>query len=405
MSNGFTRFLSHYKTAAVVFLNVVVFFVVLNLLAALALAGRDYLKAHGGDLVPNNPWSERAKVYPGMSQEDIYDLYMETWNRPPYQYDTLAQFREAPFSGRFVNVTEHGYRKGRRDNPWPPSAEAFNIFVFGGSTTFGFGVPDWDTVPSFIEEIAGQGGRNNIAVYNFGRGYFYSTHEVLLFQRLLMDGHVPDAAVFIDGLNDFYYHRQDFIWTERLRKLVGEQARLEGNPWYALADSLPISELVRFLLRYLGTTPETLQRQSDENLSRIAEGGNQANADYVIERYLRNMSLARVLADAYGVTPVFVWQPVPTYKYAREKHLFGYRDLGAHVTTGAGYEAANARLNDGSSGRDFVWCADIQQGVDKPLYVDNVHYNAELSRMLAACIVEGSGLAERAASQDDKGGG
>jgi hypothetical protein len=39
-------------------------------------------------------------------------------------------------------------------------------------------------------------------------------------------------------------------------------------------------------------------------------------------------------------------------------------------------------------------CAAVQDGVDRPLYVDAVHYNAEPASMLTECIVERSVLAD-----------
>ena len=98
---------------------------------------------------------------------------METWEWRGYEYNEMSQFREAPFSGRFVNVSEQGYRRGLRAHPWPPSSDAFNIFVFGGSTTFGYGMPDWQTVTAFMEEILQEQAEIPVRIYNFGRAYFF----------------------------------------------------------------------------------------------------------------------------------------------------------------------------------------------------------------------------------------
>ena len=47
----------------------------------------------------------------------------------------------------------------------------------------------------------------------------------------------------------------------------------------------------------------------------------------------------------------------------------------------------------------------IQEDIKRPLYVDAVHYNAELSYMLAECIVENSGLREMIAHDGGAKGG
>ena len=37
----------------------------------------------------------------------------------------------------------------------------------------------------------------------------------------------------------------------------------------------------------------------------------------------------------------------------------------------------------------FLWCADIQNDIHEPLYVDNVHYSSKMIDMVAACITDG----------------
>jgi hypothetical protein len=38
---------------------------------------------------------------------------------------------------------------------------------------------------------------------------------------------------------------------------------------------------------------------------------------------------------------------------------------------------------------DFLWCADIQEGVRNLLYVDRMHYSPEMSARVARCIADG----------------
>ncbi len=37
-------------------------------------------------------------------------------------------------------------------------------------------------------------------------------------------------------------------------------------------------------------------------------------------------------------------------------------------------------------GANFLWCADIQDGMNDPLYVDQVHYTAAFSKTVAFCV-------------------
>ncbi|MBZ0307111.1 MAG: SGNH/GDSL hydrolase family protein, partial [Anaerolineae bacterium] len=210
-----------YTTIAVLFLNTLLCFVGLNL----AVAGYGLLK--------ENSLQQPTPVVPGSSPLEIYDysLYVILDNLPAYRHvyyylenekdmlwlvlehenrtqycdkDTL--FRSVPFKGRYLNIDPMGYRISSNNAPWPPDKSAYNIFVFGGSTTFGTGVADDHTIPFYMQQqIQAAYPTQKLYVYNFANPAFVSSQERMRFESLLRDGYVPDAAIFIDGLNDFYY--------------------------------------------------------------------------------------------------------------------------------------------------------------------------------------------------------
>jgi hypothetical protein len=378
-------FFGLYRTIAVQLLGILLIFVGLNVLAWLALEARDLIKATGVVKVADDPWELRMRVRPGMSREDVFQVHWESWERQKWAYEPLAQIREAPAGGKFVNVTEAGYRKGRTDLPWPPAADRINVFVFGNSTTFGYGVPDWETVPSFLEQALEERTGRKLGVYNFAHGYYYSTHELLAFQRLVMDGIRPNLAVFIDGLNEFYQHDKGFLWTELLSNYVESNQATLSNKLRALLYDMPIWELYRYLKGRDGTGQDA-QAALRANQELIATGATTFDVDKVLARYRRNQEMIRTIARQFGVSVLFVWQPTPTYKYDLRHHLFAGADLQGHQRSGAGYAAAYEKYTEGAFGTDFAWCADIQEGVEAPLYVDAVHYTARLGKMLAECI-------------------
>ena len=66
---------------------------------------------------------------------------------------------------------------GRNQGPWPPDDHDYNMFVFGGSTTFGYGVPDEQTIASHLQEVLSHQTAREVRVYNFGRGMYRSSQE------------------------------------------------------------------------------------------------------------------------------------------------------------------------------------------------------------------------------------
>lgn len=337
--------------------------------------------------------SSLEKVYPGKNRDQIYKLLVENWMRP-YLYEPFTQFKERPYRGDYVNVDENGFRFSADQVAWPPSPENLNIFVFGGSTTFGYGVADRETVPSHLQEKLRERLGSHVAVYNFGRGYYYSTQERVLFEQLLLSGHAPNIAIFIDGLNDFYQDVDEPFLTPRLREIMDappatafakatEMAKELGRR----AIDLPIVRAVKDAAAWLICSEKCEKADSATPDASADLGFSDPDAlKKRIERYLANKKLIEAVAGAYHVEPVFVWQPVPTFKYDQKSHLFAPSDYGKNKYSLHGYKAMQELVARTPLGANFLWCADIQEGVNEALYVDAVHYTASFSETVASCI-------------------
>jgi hypothetical protein len=367
---------SAYVSTALIIFNLLVVFVVVNILVASGSMFKAAIRSVN-PVSEKYPTAQLALVYPGKAPWEIAELLNETWSRP-YVYEPYTQFKERPYRGRYVNVDEHGFRHSTAQAPWPPDPRRFNIFVFGGSTTFGYGVADTDTVASFLQDEIQTHFGLPAAVYNFGRGFYYSTQERILFQTLLTRGHRPQLAVFIDGLNEFYHRSDEPMLTRRLREYIASGPAADLR---TAAGNLPaVHKLRRFFDRIACRLRDC---DGGPLASREAEGPRIAE---FLTRYQNNKRLIEAAATVFGIWPAFVWQPVPTYKYDQASHLFAKSGFGRHALSGSGYRAFALQLRDKAPDENFIWCADIQQARHEPLYVDLVHYTSTLAKSLAACI-------------------
>ena len=353
-----------YRALALTVFNTVLVFLLLN--GVLWVAYR--LKAHWSDPLPQRMDSLR-KVYPSLDDEEIEALFEETWSRT-YSYEPFTQFKESPFEGRFVNVSPQGYRLSRNQGPWPPPEGDFNVLVFGGSTAFGYGLPDDQTIASYLQEALSDR-LGAVHVYNFGRGHYFSAQERALFESLLAADVRPRLAVFIDGLNEFSHPRGEPRFTRELEDFVQRPEALSR-----VLSRLPVASLVESIR-------SRIELPAAEDEADPAEPSRT-----VIERYLKNKALIEAAASGFGVELLFVWQPIPSYGYDLEHHLFREEIPLRHRHSGAGYQMMLETAEQRDLGGDFLWCADLQLGLEEPLYVDAVHYGPKLSRLLAQRIAE-----------------
>jgi hypothetical protein len=294
-------------------------------------------------------------------------------------------------------LREPGYRLSRDPGPWPPSAENFNVFFFGGSTSFGVG-PYWATVASYLQDAMNESGKlkRKVYAYNFGRSGYISTQEQILFHRLISEGYRPNMVVFLDGLNDFCMSDGRPSSWQMLRDPF-EKANAEYSQRLA---GYGIVTKWGDLMSFLGTMPlmrltaAAIERTSSAPLPTYTGSGTFSDdvpADKevllkVIDRYTNNMKQVKAVSQAYGITPVFVWQPIPSYKYDVSYHLFNPNRLGCHINSKVGYPMMVELSKKSSLGASFIWAADIQAKRFEPLYVDAFHYTAPLSKSIAEFI-------------------
>jgi hypothetical protein len=378
------RIVNWYKAAAIMLLNTVVLFVIINVVLWVAIVCKAWLFEN-----PNIPMefkkygssamSSLRITNPSMTDQQRLQLLNESYTRR-LRFDQFVDGKEPPYHGTFVNISEHNYRITPPQGPWPIDPSNYNIFVFGGSTTFGYGVTDEQTIPFYLQELLSESKftARRVAVYNFGFASCYSTPERILFQQLLQNGAKPDLVVFIDGLNDFYW-ADDGIWA--LVPQLKEAAEPRSN----------MRQLANYVVGIYRLTPLARAVVSVGEKFGIRDHAIDTSAlvPTVIPRYLFNKRADELMAGEYNIPAVFVFQPVPTYNFDVHYHLFMADDL--YVMWGndvIGYPLMADYVNHHDMGKDFLWLADMQKGIQKPIYCDQVHYTAEFSKQIADQILE-----------------
>jgi hypothetical protein len=314
-------------------------------------------------------------------------------------YEDFVEFKQPVFSGRFINVHPGGFRHVRDQGPWPISPAHFNIFFFGGSTTLNVG-PDWTSIPSYFQEELNRRGVADkpVRVYNFGRGSYFSTQERILLQQLLLAGAVPDMAVFLDGVNDFYFFNgrpatwgifQNALDTHNRENYEAAKNRSAAKPkWQMLTTflwSLPLARAMEVVGDMLAK-----RRASPADVLYRPIATPRAALEEAITRYLGNKRQIEAICQAYGIVPLFVWQPTPAYKYDLVHHiaLNLHYGLGGHERSGEGYALLRQEQPGLLADRHFLWLADLQENERRPLYLDNMHYVADFSRIIARHIAD-----------------
>ena len=371
-----------YVVGSVLFVNTLVLYVLMNVVLGGIFWWRDRGRTNP---VTETYGAQLDAVYPDFPDPDRTQMLSECWNRP-YRYADYIHFSEQSFAGRFVNVHEAGFRHVAEQGTWPPDLRNFNVFCFGGSTMFGYGLPDDQTFASQLQGALNDGSSRPVRVYNFGVGWHYSTQERIRFERLLGAGFVPDVALFLDGINDCSLAHDDQpafspnlaaafenvqAWGVQSPGKQAPAAVREFREWFY--ENRPVGRLGRRLSGMFSSESTALKTTIKALTPEQAQRG--------VENFRWNRELILAAAQRKNVKVLFLIQPAPGYHHNPAKHPFANRLLCANEVLF--YEKLRTDLGEQPDADGVAWCADLVDQFHGPIYVDTCHYSAAFSLALA----------------------
>ena len=302
------------------------------------------------DLNPSREHTEFAKYFPGqpwaVKLVELESLW--GWNQGgPYGWTNKDR------RTREVEVVN-----GRRTTLEVANPRV-TVWMFGGSTAFGFGQRGDHTIASELVRLASERGVP-IRVENFGVSGYVNAQETQVFEDQLAAGNRPDIAIFLDGAND------TALGIERER--------------YGLLDaSVPYRQTMADDQRAaLAVQAKARGYTSSDDLgvaTRLAVG-----------QYRSGVLRARQLGARYGVRVVHYWQP-QLYTIPLDAPLV--RDaLAQWKISPDRHDRVGRAVADiaRSSGTDPVDLTGIFDHVDGPIFYDTSHTNEQGALITAEAI-------------------
>ena len=295
--------MSLYSKICIWLINLLLVFIVGNLIAFIVVPSNslkdiDHADARVNNFIQALGDEKLQQLYPQRTPAQILEL-LSNQARAISVYQPFTQFRLPDYRSATFNSSTPGYRHiGNMQGPWPIADGAYNIFLFGGSTTMGSGVADDETVGAFLQtQLRALGGPkfSRANVYNFGTGAYFSTQERLAFEQIALSSTKPDIAIFIDGINDLIQWSGQPAFTPFLSsaaELLQQSWAFKGfgDLMAQSARKLPLVSLA-YKLGAAQNAPTPFP-QVDVDTS---EFNDPARFKVAIDRYINNTRLATAL--------------------------------------------------------------------------------------------------------------
>jgi lysophospholipase L1-like esterase len=349
-------------------------FLVMNVLVALVIdltlaSRRRHAASH--DLRPSLPnYADHVRA------NAIYAELDASWHYRPV---VIEGWRRRPWRGRYVHIDA----RGRRYDPSEPQGPARTAHFFGGSTMWGTGVADDETIASqFAHRRRGWVSRNE------GESGWVSRQGIDRLVNLLNQGEVPDAAIFYDGVNDaMYLCNGSLSINGHMREREEQNAPASDSEGLLSMRTLFAPEV--FLWRFVTEARKVKAAATDRCET---EDG----ADLVARTVVNNWTIAHDLMAARGRPFVGVLQPVAYIGHPRLDHLRGLpEDIGAggrniNDVDRAFYVRVYGRLRARIAALGVPWLVDATDAFDSNeyTYIDYCHVSANGNAIIAARIDE-----------------
>jgi lysophospholipase L1-like esterase len=290
--------------------------------------------------------------------------------------------------GKYVNNDKYQFGVVRRTtdslSPDCKNQPVMDIWMFGGSTLYGSGVPDWATIPSWLAKELNGIPKHCVAITNFGTEAYNTNQELLLLVEQLKAGRRPDAVIFYDGVNDSYTG----VYQPGIATAHMQYAQISARVESRLAGKL---EFLRHSYALLLVRRMLLSKQKQDPAAVEAE--TKVKASQTLDNYEANLRMVRSLANIYHFSVYSFWQPSLAYG---SKPLVPYEKELIRVDTNspdgsalipmrfAYQEAARRAANTG----DFIFLANILDSEQEPLYLDEWHLAPKGNELIAQAIAK-----------------
>jgi lysophospholipase L1-like esterase len=300
-------------------------------------------------------WDRRSEYFfrTTVSRAVNDSIVMETDAANKLIYQPWIAFSCANSKGKYVNA----YDRIRNTTPstCAGTGDTVEVWFLGGSTMFGLGVTDAETVPAAFVRIWKQKINRPIKVVNYGTPLYYSYQELMVFADNLFRGRIPQMVIMLDGLND-------------------------GSEAYSAMTREPYNTST---LQQL-INPEMYPHPKGFSSSQIPDSINiETVSDHVCDNYLQNIANIKRIADGYNVQLYCFWQPIPYYHYRnRSRDLFCAK--GDKPQYGFMYPYVEQKARQ----INYLYSlADILNEERYP-FLDSVHYTPQMCEVIARHMLD-----------------
>ena len=293
--------------------------------------------------------------------------HFKEFNNLKSEYRDFVVWRRLKFDGETIHIDEDGYRRHGNREGGPAQA---SIWLFGGSTMWGTGARDDETIPAYLEKITSR------RTFNLGESGYVAHQSLNLLMKLFIEGGRPGDVVFYDGVNDIETKcRSSGNFFATVLDTYVRQAIREKSLEYLNIERviLPLRAFIAKLVQRGGSDAPVFDCHLDEK-----------KADLIAKTMVADWAVAKALSVAHGARFTAVLQPVA---YIGKPNTSYLPDVANNEMLRKQYEVVYPKIKAelAKANIDYI---DLTAAFDgkEMLYIDFCHVIPKGNRMIASAL-------------------
>ena len=351
---------------------------------------------YGIKLIGNYIGSKRSEAF---LNQDAFPLKSNAWfqehlsnyskfkNQPRYISGYL-NWSHNEFKSSTINTSRYGYRLSSKCSfVWPPSDLNKNIFIFGGSRAFGYGVADDQAMSFLIEKSLNEGkiSGNSFCSYNFAQAGYMPEQVLSHVMHLSAIGVLNNSLViYMDGVNEGENPFPESI------DLNGAHIRKSISFGHSLS-----SFVKNRVLGSLNTDPPNDSFLTSDDFDKsLSETEHKYLAEVSYNRFCSVSLALKSIVESKNSIFVRVLEPNPSFpshkkhtKFKQWNRLFDIPN-GADRQSNYFYEYARGGCKEWPVDTKFLDLSDFPPAFESSSYSDWAHYSPGLNAAISARVVE-----------------
>ena len=331
-----------------------------------------YLRKIGG---------EKRHLLPGYQDDHEYaKAIFNDYHSIAHRYKPFAEWQMLPYKGKTLHINEQGLRVHT-----PPSNALSSPIIrfFGGSTMWGEGSDDANTIPALVHQKINTG-----TVVNHAQLAYNSRQNLDALISMYAKGEKADIVIFYDGVND-----AAFLCPKEIEELPGHRLiPLFQKKIYGGARQFVFTVLNNLFTENILLTIQYHQSKSERKTAHYNCVDSEKGVT-VAKMLIENWEMAHDLVTSRGGKFIAVLQPVAYIGSPQLTHLQLDEELGIN------FQFIYDELQRIIKEKEHPWIYDFSQAFngEEYIYIDFCHVTKAGNKIIADNIssVLQSGLEDK----------